>query len=99
MVHLCVLLVQKESKARDVVTCISLSLSCRKELPHDVIQRALVVTALFPPVALQGLFQLTSLQDEPVLVLLLRLELLWDRLPAGKRAELSVLPCLLHNAG
>ncbi|GAB4815217.1 hypothetical protein N2152v2_002263 [Parachlorella kessleri] len=70
----------------------------RKQLPQDTIRKALLVTTLLPPSALQSFFELASQHDEPVLILLLRLELLWERLPEKKRGGLHVLPLLLQPA-
>ena len=72
---------------------------CRKRLPHDAIHAAVLLTQHVPQPALLGMLQLCSPHDEPALVMLLRLELLWDRLPPKQRKPLHVLPQLLQHAG
>lgn len=94
------------SERRRTVVCLHSSsvsgLHRRRQLPLDVIQDALwaaqAVAQLMTP-QLGGMLQLRSLHDEPCLILLLRLELLWERLPPERRAPLFVLQLFLQHGG
>ena len=72
-------------------------LARRKLLPVDVIEGALSMATLLPPEIIAQALSGNVLESgtATAIICMLRLELLWSRLPPRARRELNVLPAVL----